>query len=685
MNFSLILAAALSITPGPEWIPMSVQKEPEPGSILDFSNQGFTDAPSGKHGWIVVRKGQFEYERKPGLPLRFYGGNLSTTACYPETDDEAEQLIARLARLGYNTARIHHHDGICVKDSADGITLNEERMACLDRLIAAAVRHGFYLTTDLFVTRPVQWRQIGVDREGKVPRSTYKFAILTDPGARADFECFTRNFLEHRNTQTGRRYLEEPALAFISLINEGELSMRWDKIREDPYVKKAWAQWLAEKRALQPKFAAAFSPDAPPRKCYSGEAGALLQLFNAEVEAKAVTEITAFLRKLGCKALLTNNNCSRHDAPFMRTAGLYDYVDDHYYFNHPKFIGKGWASPCHVDNEDFVQHPGAGVTKQAFKRLADKPFTISEINYCGASRARAFGPFLAGAMAARQGWGAIWRFNYAMRASDWQTDNGGPDPFCVARDPLMQAGDRAAVLFYLRRDMPEIPARRGIALEITPKAVNRPKGKDPLAAFPNWNLLAWNLRVATCLKAADASGYRVVNRVLADKAEFVDELKQNLQPFGGYRCDSEHGVIALETERSVALYVRTGTAAAGPLAATVSGEAASLLASGMDGRPLKDSRRILFIHLTDLQGSKAVFTDETRSLIKKFGGQPLLRAGRAEVSLSLEGGGTCTVWALDMSGHRVAQVPSVRTGKVLSFTADVAGPEGGRMYYEIVR
>ena len=68
------------------------------------------DAPAGKHGRVVVRDGHFEFEKLPGVKQRFYGVNLVFGACYM-SEAETEELADRIARMGYNTVRIHHHAG----------------------------------------------------------------------------------------------------------------------------------------------------------------------------------------------------------------------------------------------------------------------------------------------------------------------------------------------------------------------------------------------------------------------------------------------------------------------------------------------------------------------------------------------------------------------------------------------
>ena len=143
------------IRAGADWVPLQYRP-------LDFSRMGFTDAPAGKHGWLRNVGGHFEFENLPGRPQRFYGVNLCGTANYPD-HALADILVTRFKRLGYNALRIHHHDAGSVQGSKDGLTLNTNNMDRLDYLLAAAIREGLYITTDIFVSRSwaMKWRHIG--------------------------------------------------------------------------------------------------------------------------------------------------------------------------------------------------------------------------------------------------------------------------------------------------------------------------------------------------------------------------------------------------------------------------------------------------------------------------------------------------------------------------------------------
>ena len=71
-----------------------------PGSSLDFSAIVPRDKPAGTHGRIVARGPHFEFEKNPGVPVRFYGVNLCFGANFGSWE-EAQGLGERLACVGY--------------------------------------------------------------------------------------------------------------------------------------------------------------------------------------------------------------------------------------------------------------------------------------------------------------------------------------------------------------------------------------------------------------------------------------------------------------------------------------------------------------------------------------------------------------------------------------------------------
>ena len=127
---------------------------------------------------------------------------------------------------------------------------------------------------------------------------------------------------------------------------------------------------------------------------------------------------------------------------------------------------------------------------------------------------------------------------------------------------------------------------------------------------------------------------------------------------------------------------------------------AAIWATSLDGAPLAESRRILVAHVTDAANTGAVFDGpEARSWIEQGTTPPLVRRGRADISLALdEGSGakppSFAVYRLSPTGERVAEVPaSCREGereaphsRIVAFLADTAyDSSSATLFYEIIR
>jgi len=672
------LAAPVKISRGKDWIPLDYRKNIEAGSALDFSGMGLQDAPAGKYGWLKNAGGHFEFEGRPGVRQRFYGVNLCFDANFPEKE-LADELVTRLVRLGYNTVRVHHyegHEGV-VKGSKDRLAINEERTKRLDYLLFRLMEKGVYITTDLYTARRVLWRDIGIDRDGAVEKQIYKNLVGVHGPAFENWKTFAKNFLTHVNPYTGRRYADEPGLPLISLINEGNLIWCWGKIKTEAPMKAAWKKWLASKRAADPGFAKGVPDDAA--KVLDQQCPALVQ-FMADVEADLSRREREFLVSIGVKAMLTSQNCGKHFTPLMAMRETcYDYVDDHFYVDHPNFLGGSWRLPSRCVNSNPVKFTHAPFVACAFTRMPSKPFCITEWNFSGPGMFRGVGGIMTGAMGALQEWDGLWRFSYSHCTENLLDRSGFPGYFDVGSDPLSQASDRASVCLFLRRDME--PLRDMLVQTVTPDTFMPADGKaTPIV--PEWRNHAWQVRTGTAVAPAP-EGARTVN-LGAQRSK--TELPFRPAPSKEMVLDREAGTFKIDTPRTAGGFTPNGALAAGPVSFDAGDVSATVWASSLDGKPLPQSSRILVTHLTDVQADGNVYADKAKTTLIKWGAYPpLVRNGSAKVSLALSDPAAFTVWGLDTTGKRLDRIPSsVRDGKLV-FTASVEGSHGARMLYEVAR
>jgi hypothetical protein len=725
------------INAGADWIPLRPELEIEPGSALDFSSLGFVDPPAGKHGRVIARPdGQFAFADSLDQPRRFYGVNLCFGAHFL-SKTEADRLAERLVRLGYNALRIHHYERDLTQGQTPSTSLNPQKLDQFDYLTSALIRRGIYLTTDLFVSRGVMWRDLGVDRDGPIPMDTFKILVPVHEGAFENWMKFSRAFLGHTNAYTQRRYADEPALAWLAMINEGNFGNFFKDIQTFPEWKQAWNRWLAKRYSDRLALASTWGRELKENEDPGNETVALPErlqadglrardciAFLADTERDMVRRMKAFLRDdLGCHALVSNASSWTRFTTDQSARATYDYVDDHFYVDHPQFLKGSWRLPSKCPNNSPLAEGASGGRNITFTRLFDKPFTLTEYNYSGPGRFRGVGGILTGAMGALQGWGGIWRFAYSHnREAMFAPSRMGY--FDMAGDPLSQAAERASMCLFLRGDLQAAP--HSVALVMTDADLAEPAARIPTLA-PKWHWLAWVTRVGTQVvpsaqhplphtaivplawktsgAAYPENQLLVVEPYAVDDDHLLEALQGRIfykpetapnpakkffrSETGEVTIDGPNDRLVLDTPRTAGGYApagRTVEASKAGVRISIEGSDATVWVSALDDQPIRRSRRLLVTHLTDLQNTGIQYAEPGRQTLLDWGGLPhLVRAGRAEIVLRLAAPAQYRVYALAPSGGRLAEVPAKAEADTVRFTADVAGAPnaGARMIYEV--
>ena len=723
---------ATTIVAGPEWVPLKLDLDIEPHSALDFSTLGLQDAPAGKHGRVISRPdGQFVFEKQPDMAQRFYGVNLCFSALFL-THEQSDRLAVRLQRLGYNAIRVHHYEGELVSGQPSSTALNPEKLDQLDYFLAACSKRGIYITTDLFVSRPVPFMACGIDKPGIIEMDTFKIMVPVVPAAWENWKSFTKALLTHTNPYTKVRYADDPALAWLSMINEGMFANFLDRDRKVPEWTAEWNKWLAKRYPDRRKLAGAWGNDLKESED-SGHGTVELPAniwqpgvrqddcleFFTEMDRELVGKMKAFLKdECGCRSLVTNSNAWTNFVCSQNGRSVYDYVDDHFYIDHPQFLGQQWRLPSRCGNKSPIADGASGGRSSAFTRLFGKPFTITEYNYSSPGRFRGVGGILTGAMGALQGWGGIWRFAYShSRESLFE-----PRPinyFDMVSDPLGQASERATLCLYLRGDMK--PAPHSIVVAMTEKEAS---GIVPMPRLaPSWHWMGWVTRVGTQVadnakaleqhtgilglgdasrqlggnKSVDLNPYdaktEALMTLLKEKkilsSSNITDPNRNIyqSETGEMTIDAPRDTMTLDTPRTAGGYAPAGetiTTADKRLKITIQDADATVWVSSLDAQSLSSSKRLLVTHLTDLQNTNIRYAEKARQTLQDWGKLPhLVRNGKAIVKLKRDDAAKLKVWALATSGKRLAEMPAMVADGCLQFTADVAGPQGARMLYEI--
>ncbi len=709
----------VTIRAGDEWLPLEASLDIEPGSALDFSSLVPRHALAGQFGRVIVNsQGKFAFERRAQTAARFYGVNLCFSAQYLP-HEPADRLAERLARLGYNAVRIHHYESELVeRGPGNAGQLKPDKLDQFDYLFAALKRHGIYVTTDLFVSRPVALADIYDGESGNIGMDEFKMAVHVNERAFENYQTFARALLGHENPYTKLRYADDPALAWLSLVNEdcpGNFIARLKgKLRDD--WQRAWNRWLVAHYPDRTELARALGNlrdgqdpkknTVPLQNTYGREPSTVVfNVFLAEVERDFFERTRKFLRdELNCQALLTDCNAWSNPVQMQAVRGAFDYVDDHFYVDHPQFIERPWSLPSRCPNTSPIAEGARGGRGCAFTRLFGKPFTITEFNYASPGRFRGVGGILTGALGALQDWDGLWRFAYS-HSRDNVARPGAMNYFDVASDPLNQAAERASLCLFLRGDIQ--PAKHAVALvATTEELLGSPKTSRDKT--PSWQGLAWLTRVGWVIGKDEKLSPDVLALPFADGQVMNGDqtilkalqsrrwLPENsATQFGQNRFQSENGEVTIDAPKNI-LTLDTPLTAGGfaPAGQKIETRAArievldtdaTVWVSSLDGKPIATSQRLLITHLTDLQNSDTRYGDRARQVLLAWGHLPqLVRAGRAVVALHLANANRAKVYSLALTGKRLGEVATdVGDDGTFSIPLSVAADGKARMLYEV--
>ena len=691
-------AQEIVFSAGEEWIPFEYRKTVEPGSALDFSKLTHRHAPAGKFGRVVAKGGHFEFERLPGVPQRFFGVNLCSGANFPD-HDMAVMLAERLSAIGYNAVRIHHHEAGLVGAKSCGVAteLNPESADRLDFLVSELFKRGVYIESDLYITRGMTWKDLGFDRSGRPADSRVETGLLTllHPPVFAKWCAFAKSWLSHRNPYTGRTWAEEPAWIGVSLVNEGFHVFPGGELRKLEPFQSAWHRWIAARRAADPKcypelgdhigsypsfgYQDMLTTHTVPQACWD---------FAADMQREFMSKARAFLRdELGFKVPLSNVNHAPQSAALgLARAEAFDFLDTHAYENGMQSVRKPPFYPRRAANANPLKLCPNKVYDTAFKRVWNKPLVITETNCGPPNPYRGAGMLKMAALAAFQGWSGFWRFTYSHGVTHIPErsvcDPEWPGRLDVVADPLTMLYERLGAALFARGDL--APAQSKLALVLDEKSVH-PQGGLSIGTTPSWAIDAvWRMGVGETAPGLETPC--AIRMSLADamaSASAPEAPKSRHVSF-----DSSNGSLRVATPNSCAVFAESGRIAAGHLKVDLGDRQGTVYLTSVDKNPVANSSRLLLLALVDVQRDGVAYSGPDRTILTRRGEiyRPIVERRQLPVSIALDGGKKCRVYALDISGRRVGEIPCSFDKGVLSFTADTKGPNGtGVLAWEIVR
>lgn len=667
----------LKLTANKDWCPFPYTNDIEPGSILDFSSLGLQDAPAGKYGFVKVTKnGHFAFDKNPN-EIRFVGGNLCFDANFC-SKEECRRVVKDFVRRGWNTVRFHHIDVTITKDQWDKLwerttypEISMEQLDRLDYLMAEFKKAGIYVTFDLYAMGGLGSCE-GFDK----PLNSNTIKAIVPIHKPAEDLWFKRamEIFDHVNPYTGIKWKDDPAVLFITLMNEDSINSVWWGAAEKYF--EGYDKWAAENNR----------PQIDRKKAGESKDFAEYLFF---VKSEANRRMAQRLRDAGVRALVTGGNWwDTMQQTYERNA--LDLVDNHGYGDHPQPSYQ--KMPFHINQAPDIKGGNPTYCEPIMKapsRIFGKPFAITEYNFCPPNRYRADGGIMMGAYASLQDWDALYRFAWS-HARSALTNTLHVSGFDIVRDPIGQLTERQIVLMFGRGDVS--PAREAVAYAVHKDDAMKQGVGDMWAKglFPHpFTQYAMVSRIGSfvadngekpafeCAHIWDASTKGSIPKHNGTSVSDTREITINTQD----------GRITVASPRTAAVCAIDKTdLTAGPLAVSGVSAFCSVSASSMDGANLDRSKRILLLHITDVLNTDIVFTNDKMTDTKSWGALPYLaHVGKAKIALKNDNAGL-KVYALRSNGTRMREIPAEYNDGTYLFTVSVAPGEGKRaptMMYEI--
>ncbi len=538
--------------------------------------------PAGIHGRL--RADGEELVFADGTPARMWGANLTGNALFSADDATISAQADRLAALGFNLVRIHHHDSgwvspnVFARDAADTDTLDPVALERIDSWIAALTARGIYIWLDLHVGRELRpgdqlegWDELARQR-GELKGFNY-----VDRAIEGKMDGFARAWLEHENVHTQRRLADDPAIVAVVVTNENDLCWHFGSAfapdKDNPYFTAKFeglARVFAERTGL--------SIDQLRQTWAPGPAKVLL----ADIEAGFFRRSFAHIRATGYAGLLVGTNYWGGGLNCVASLTTGDLIDAHGYADVGLLRADPRVSPTFL----------AAV---AAAQVAGMPFSLSEWNMPAPATERfAVAPMVA-AMASLQGWDAA--LLYAYMQERWG-EARAPSPWSSLDDPAILALAPAAAVAY--REGHIARARTTYRIDLTPEALfhHHVDASSALAL----RTLAEQSRIVLALPDAPELDWDRV-RDLPDASTVGDLDRDYLGPDArSVRSDTAEierrfaeGIFVIDTPRSQLAAGEIGgkEVGLGDFVLVVGTSAAAIGVTSLDGQPLTSSRRIL--------------------------------------------------------------------------------------------
>ncbi len=693
----------------------------------EIGMQDWWEAPAGKHGRIEARGKDLYYN---GEPIKLWGLNLCFRRGAAPTKEVADRRAALYRKFGVNSVR--HHKwvdgpgwaGIQAQNSV--VEFDPEGLDLFDYQNAQFRDAGIFIK----LSQAFGTIRIGPDDVDIVPYAE-EFGSLDEPGSRVgggnstlfyshEIQDLTikqlQNILNHRNPYTGLTYAEDPAVAFIEIVNESSILFytSMNPLQQSPTLRRRTAErfseWLEERygdhdglveawgqRALEEPVEDIPTPDGEPEHLdrrnilplgnpwfWDPDRLAGSQAFRRErlldtleflymLQVEAYERIVEGIRETGYDGEIMGSNwhAGRMHSHYanLHSDYLVGLIDRHNYF--------GGGDSTSINNRSMSRVPGSGSLSTGMEQVADRPFMLSEWIHVLPNEWGAEGVAIIGAYGlGLQGWDVSYLF---QNSDDGRFSNrlqlGGSRWDVTA--PQILGLFPAVARQVLRGDVVESETRATRYVHMPSVFEGADLGFDDqrgvveydVRTFDSDKVPARALAVARC-DVEFTDEFRDTPRFdLAPYIEgdvYVSSTGQLRWREGQERHDG-HFTINTPATRAVVGFAQDRTEELGEVTITPQSRFSAIYVTARDrDEDIATGENLVLVAMARARNSDAQIVDDVRIL--NYGDAPIvMEPVKAEIALDRPG--TPTVHVLDHNGRKTGETLEVENGR---FTIDGA-------------
>ena len=644
------------------------------------------EAHAGDGGFIQAKGDAFVHE-KTGQPERFWAVNVAREILGSDAV-EMGRYARMLAKFGVNMVRLHAP----LWSDKDFARVDPAKLDGVHRLVAALKREGIYLGLSSYY--PVWLSAGGVACFDGYAGDQRPFAAsFFNPCVQQAQRGWWRTLLSSRNPHTGVPLGQDPALAFIEVLNEDSIFFwtfkpyqsvpapqmqilerrfgAWLRAHRDPSLARTFARWGGGQIQGDDEAGGRAGVLLPSELLARRDARARDTVeFLTELQRAYFDEAHRFLKQeLGWKGSVTGSNWITADPRLLgpldkwSNAGC-DFIDRHGYFD---ALHEGPRADFAIatgdryddalalrfeSNKPGVPSFGLPIMDVAYN---GKPSTLSEVNWTSPNRYRTDMPLLAAAYAALQGTDGL--FFFATEGVGWAqrlTNFTVTDPAALGQFPaaalLYRRGlvKTADVLVHIEADLPGLYGFKGLPV-VEPdskSAAATGPALDPLAP------LAGRVEVNVAPKAAGPSTAK-------DLSPFIDRGARVVRSATGeLRWDWGRGLVTVDAPAAAGatgLLAQAGDLALSSVHITSGNEYGAVMVVAMDGKPLGASAKILVQVMTEDANNGWSAPGRGPRTIADVGGPPLVvRDIAGRIAFVRPDAASLRVTPLDANGYPAA-------------------------------